>query len=130
MLDLQPSSRAPEDLGLGGLVHVLDWLATAIELIAVAVMLVGTARFILAIVRNELRADLGQRTRRMNEVRIQLGGYILSALELMIVSDLIHTALSLSLQDLLFLAVLVAIRAVGSFFLDREIRTLRQELEE
>ncbi|WP_158968356.1 DUF1622 domain-containing protein [Chachezhania sediminis] len=130
MVDLQSSTRAPEDLGLGGLVHVLDWLATAIELIAVAMMLLGTARFILAIVRNELRMDPDARIRKMNQVRIQLGGYILSALELMIVSDLIHTALSLSLQDLIFLAALVAIRSVVSFFLDREIRTLRQEIEE
>ena len=61
--------------------------------------------------------------------RMELGHYILAALELLIVSDIIHTALSLAVGDLLFLALLVLIRATVSFFLDREIRTIHQELE-
>ena len=54
--------------------------------------------------------------------RMELGRYILSALELLIVSDIIHTALSLALADLLFLGFLVLIRSMISFFLNREIR--------
>ena len=61
---------------------------------------------------------------------MQLGRYILAALELLIVSDIIHTALSLALKDLLFLGLLVLIRSVISFFLDREIRDIRAELGE
>ncbi len=124
-LDLETSTRAPEDLGLGWLVHGLEWVAAGIELIAVVVMLLGTARFVAGFVRSERRVERPGRTQAMNQVRIELGGYILSALELLIVSDLIHTALSLALGDLLFLALLVAIRSVISFFLEREIRDLR-----
>ena len=32
-LDLQSSTRAPEELGLGWLVHGLEWVATGIELL-------------------------------------------------------------------------------------------------
>lgn len=126
-LDLQSSTRAPEELGLGWLVHGLEWVATGIELIAVVVMLIGTARFVVGFVRSERRVERPGRTQAMNHARIELGGYILSALELLIVSDLIHTSLSLALADLLFLALLVAIRSVISFFLEREIRELRED---
>ena len=58
-----------------------------------------------------------------------LGRYILAGLELLIVSDIIHTSLSLALADLLYLGVLVLIRSLISYFLDRELGALRQELE-
>ena len=57
---------------------------------------------------------------------MELGRYILAALELLIVSDIIHTALSLELADLVFLGLLVLIRSVISFFLDREMRDDRR----
>ena len=56
--------------------------------------------------------------------------HILSGLELFIVSDIIHTALSLAFADLLFLGLLVVIRSIVSFFLEREIKDLKEELGE
>ena len=126
-LDLTSSSKAPDEMGLSGLVHALDWVAAGIELVAVILMLVGTLRFVAKVVPGEVGRDRARRVGAMNAARIELGGYILSALELLIVSDLIHTALSLALQDLLFLALLVAIRSAISFFLDREIGKLKEE---
>ena len=67
--------------------------------------------------------------RGINLERVELGRYILAGLELFIVSDIIHTALSLALTDLLFLGLLVVIRAVISYFLDREMAEIRKELE-
>lgn len=128
-MDLTSSSDAPDEMGLTGLVHALDWVAAGIEMIAVVLMLIGTVRFLVDVVPGELSGNRLRRTKGMGAARIELGGYILSALELLIVSDLIHTALSLALQDLLFLALLVAIRSAISFFLDREIGKLKEEIE-
>jgi len=44
------------------------------------------------------------------------------------VSDVIHTAISLRFADLLFLLMLVIIRSITSFFLDRELEQLKKEL--
>ena len=66
--------------------------------------------------------------RRTNRERIELGRYILAGLELFIVSDVIHTAISLRFADLLFLLMLVIIRSITSFFLDRELEQLKKEL--
>ena len=69
-----------------------------------------------------------ERVRRTNRERIELGRYIIAGLELFIVSDVIHTALSLRMSDLLFLLLLVVIRSITSFFLDRELEQLKTEL--
>ena len=107
----------------GGLLHdELHWLtvileaaAALIDLFAIFVLLIGAGRF-------------PERVRRTNRERIELGRYILAGLELFIVSDVIHTALSLRMSDLLFLLLLVVIRSITSFFLDRELEQLKTEL--
>ncbi len=61
------------------------------------------------------------------KVRIQLGAHILLGLELLISSDLLHSLASRSLEDLMVVAVIVVIRVALAFFLDREIRHLKEE---
>ena len=70
------------------------------------------------------------RVQRTNRRRVELGRYILASLELFIVSDIIHTALSLAFADILFLGLLVVIRSLTSYFLDRELDQLKKELGE
>jgi uncharacterized membrane protein len=113
---------------LAGLAHALEWVSDGIDILAILIMLVGGARFVLGFVAAELRRDATRRLQGIEWQRMELGQYILAALELLIVSDIIHTALSLAVGDLLFLALLVVIRAIVSFFLDREIRAIREEL--
>src|SRR5262245_262211 len=114
---------------LVGLAHALEWVSDGIDILAIAIMLIGTARFVFGFVAAELARDTVERVRGLDLIRMQLGRYILGALELLIVSDIIHTALSLAFKDLLFLGLLVLIRSTISFFLDREIRDIRAELE-
>ncbi|GAA4223662.1 DUF1622 domain-containing protein [Sagittula sp. NFXS13] len=114
---------------LAWVVHGLEWLASGIDLFAIALLLVGAARFVVAVTVSEVGSG-GARVRRMNKARIALGRYILSGLELFIVSDVIHTALSLAFMDLVFLLMLVIIRSITSFFLDRELEQLKREIAE
>lgn len=113
---------------LAGLVLVLEWLATVLYVFAIVVMLIGTVRFAIGFVHAETSRESRERVRWINLERVELGRYILAGLELFIVSDIIHTVLSLALGDLVFLALLVLIRAVISYFLDREIAEIRREL--
>lgn len=120
MLDLPPRPT-PLHGELAWLADWLGWASTGIDLIAIAIMLVGAVRFTIGFVVAETSGDRLARLRGIDGYRAELGRYILAALELLIVSDIIHTALSLALADLLFLGVLVLIRSAISFFLDREI---------
>jgi len=114
---------------LSGFVHGLEWVAALVDLLAIGVMLIGTARFLAGFVTAEIRREESARARVINRERVELGRYILAGLELFIVSDIIHTALSLALGDLVFLGLLVAIRSAISYFLDREIREIKEDPE-
>ncbi|MDP3523657.1 MAG: DUF1622 domain-containing protein [Hoeflea sp.] len=104
----------------------LDHLSGAIDLLSIAVLLIGAVRFSFKMVRAEFASkDIG-RLSIMNAARRELGSYILAGLELLIVSDVIHTAITLNLDGLLFLGGLVIIRAVIGLFLEREIRVLSE----
>ncbi len=105
-----------------GLVEGLAWVEAGIDLFAIAVMLIGVLRFIGGFLQAELAGP--ERISGIDRVRIGLGRYILAGLELFIVSDIIETALSLQLSDLVFLGLLVAIRSVIGYFLEREIGSL------
>lgn len=115
---------------LGWLVEALEYSAAGIDLFAILLLLVGAMRFVVGVTRAELSRDETRRLRGTNRERIELGRYILAGLELLIVSDIIQTALSLAFADLLFLGLLVLIRSLISFFLDRELGVVRQELGE
>lgn len=115
---------------LPGLLEALEWVSAGIDLFAVLLLVIGAARFVLGVARSEVARDDARRVRGMNRQRMQLGRYILAALELLIVSDIIHTALTLAVSDLLFLGLLVVIRSLISYFLDRELGELRRELGE
>lgn len=104
----------------------LDRLAGVIDLLSIAVLLIGTARFSFWMVRGEFASNDMRRLSIMNAARRELGSYILAGLELLIVSDVIHTAITLDLDGLLFLGGLVVVRAVIGFFLEREISVLSE----
>ena len=111
---------------LGPVLWLLEWAVVAVDLCAILFMLVGALRFVGASLGGEMGSARGD-PRRLDLARMQLGRYILGGLELLIVSDIIHTALSLRLQDLLFLGLLVLIRSVISLFLDRELAALGRD---
>jgi uncharacterized membrane protein len=112
------------------LLDLLDWAVVVIDLLAIAILLMGAIRFVLGFLRAEVQRSGTERVRGINRERVELGRYILAGLEVLIVSDIIHTALSLKMIDLVFLGLLVAIRSLISFFLDRELEVVKQELRE
>ena len=113
------------------LIHGLEWLVTGIDLFAILVLLLGAVRFVVGFAQAEMKfRDDMRRVYGINHERVELGRYILAGLEILIVSDIIHTALSLAMADLVFLGLLVIIRSLISFFLDRELAEVKRELKE
>lgn len=114
---------------LSSVALVLEWIAALVSILAILVMLIGTIRFLVGFISGEAKIAKTDRARMLNEERVELGRYILAGLELFIVADIIHTALSFALGDLIFLGLLVLIRSAISFFLDREIEAIRKDPE-
>ena len=104
--------------------HAIELIAVGVDAVGIAVILLG---FVMAVVRT---VPILIQTRAVNvveplqTVRCDLGTYIVFALELMIVSDLLHSVISRSLDDLYFLAGIVVLRTVISYFLGKEIQEI------
>jgi uncharacterized membrane protein len=71
----------------------------------------------------EVQGLKGEKTlNKANRLRCRLGTYLLLGLEFIVAADIIHTFLNPTREELTILAILVAIRTVISFFLNREMR--------
>ncbi len=66
--------------------------------------------------------ELGRSTRHYREIRVMFTNRILFGLEFFIVSDLIRTFTDPALEELFRLGVIVAIRVVLAYFLEREAK--------
>ena len=113
------------------LAMVLEGLAIAIDLIGVSLILLG---FFVAFVRllAGLKNGLGLNSRlgNLNTARTILATYILTGLEFMIASDIIHTVITREFSDLLFVGLLVLIRTAISFFLGKEVMELETQKDD
>ena len=104
-------------------------IENVLDLIGVAIIVFGFNVALIKLVAAlgegvGLRKSLG--VGNIERVRTMLGTYILTGIEFMIASDIIHTVITREFTDLLFVGLLVIIRTAISFFLGREIMELNE----
>ena len=108
---------------------IVEWLALAVDVVASVIMvwafLVSVYGFLTASFGGGVPAE---RIRRLQVVRCGLGMKLVFALELLIISDLLQTVVSRTMESLLFLAALVLIRTIVAYFLNREIQEIEAEI--
>lgn len=111
--------------------EIFEIIGEIIDWIGIGILLVGAFQFVVQYLYFEFkRLRGGAPVGFMRRLRIDLGGYILLALEFMIISDIIHSSLSQTLDDLMFLGGIVVIRTALSYFLGRELREADDEDED
>ena len=107
------------------LAEVFEVMAVGIDLIGVAIIIFGFNVALLKLLSALLQgAGLRRGLGNVAEARRTLGAYILTGIEFMIASDIIHTVITRELTDLIFVGLLVVIRTAISFFLGKEIAEL------
>ena len=107
---------------------IVEWTAFAIDGVASLVMVWGFVMAVFAFLQISFGVAGADRIHRLQLVRCDLGVKLVFALELMIISDLLHTVVSRSVEDLYFLGAIVLIRTVVGFFLNREIQEVSAEM--
>jgi len=108
--------------------EVLEVMAVGIDLIGVAIIIFGFNVALLKLIAALLQgAGLFKHLGKIADARRTLGSYILTGIEFMIASDIIHTVITRELMDLLFVGLLVLIRTAISFFLGKEVAELEAE---
>jgi uncharacterized membrane protein len=105
---------------------VLEMIAFAIDLVGIAILIFAALKFIAHFVGFEIKRLHGlECVEGIRNLRLQLGSYILLSLEFIIISDIIQSAISRNLDDILSLGVIVIIRVALSFFLGRELNEVK-----
>jgi uncharacterized membrane protein len=109
------------------LAPILKTLALIIDLIGVVILIYGFAKALLSFLRNEFilhpfRAPIGA----LQRIRCDIGVFILLALDFLIASDIIHTVMEITQEQLLELAAIVVIRTVIGYFLGKEVQELNE----
>jgi uncharacterized membrane protein len=100
--------------------EVMERVAQAFEAIGAAVLLVGLFLAVGLAVRVLRRSGNGQQAYKV--LRQSFGGVILLGLEILVAADLVRTvAVEPTLENVLILGAIVAIRTVLSFSLEIEI---------
>ena len=107
--------------------EALEWVAIVIDGAAVIVMLIGFVLAIVKFVPAFAKPTEAATILEIQMVRCSLGTYLVFALELMIISDLLHSVISRTLEDLYFLAAIVVLRTIIAYFLNQEIQEIRHE---
>ena len=107
------------------LVTAVGYLKLAVEAVGAAIVGFGA----LATVVVYLLSLFGIRKRSYTEIRLFLGRYLALGLEFQLGSDILSTAVAPTIAEVKILAAIVVIRTVLNYFLSREIKRERQEVE-
>jgi uncharacterized membrane protein len=106
------------------LITAVDYLRLVVEAIGAAVVgfgVIATAvRFVLTL--------LGIRDYSNTQIRLFLGRYLALGLEFQIGADILSTAVAPTLDDVLLLGAIVAIRTVLNYFLSKELEREREQI--
>ena len=108
---------------------VLEWLAVAVDLTGAVILIWAFVAAVGGVVRGLINSgDAHSRIVAMQAARCGLGVKLVFALELMIISDLFHTIISRSVDDLILVGGLVVIRTAIAYFINKEIAEVSAEL--
>ena len=109
---------------------IFEWVEMVVDATAALVMIWAFVMATIGFVRGSFSGAPAERIRALQLERCGLGMKLVFALELLIISDLLHTIVSRSLEDLMVVGALVVIRTVIAFFLDREMQEISSHLAE
>ena len=109
-----------------GIAYIIETLSQGIELVSALILVVGSLVFVWTVTRGVLTPAVSVAT-ALKRGRLKLGTYILAALEFLIVADILFTIVHRTLDDVIVLAIVAAVRTVVSYFLGKEIEALSQE---
>jgi len=96
-----------------------DYLASAIELVMMVVLAIGTLRALKAVAVHVVRRQ--PLNKQVREIWLHYAGWIVLALEFALAADLIRTVIEPSWQDIGQLAAIGAIRTALAWFLGKDI---------
>jgi uncharacterized membrane protein len=110
-----------------------QWLSSAVDILVRLVEAAGALIIfvgaMVAFVRFVIAGLRDRRTTKFVPIRLGMGRFLTLGLEFQLASDILRTAIAPTLQEIAELAAIAAIRTALNFFLGREIKEERAELD-
>jgi uncharacterized membrane protein len=103
--------------------EAVEWLRLLIEALGAAVIALGVLMSLVLLARHALQG----RHQGFVGVRLLLARYLTLALELQLAADILSTSVAPTWERIGKLAAIAVIRTTLNFFLEREIRTQRDD---
>lgn len=108
----------------------LEIVTTVLYLCSVVILVWGVVVAVKGFFASQfMKMEGRERFSMLTRVKNNLGGYVLLSLEILIVADIIESIAKPTLEDIVRLAAIVAIRTVISYFLNKEIRQPESNVE-
>jgi uncharacterized membrane protein len=104
---------------------ILNTIAEFIDLIGITILIYGFLKLLIKYLFIEIRNIKQTAIKKIQSIRCELGIYILLALDFLIASDIIQTISELSQEQLIELAVMIALRISIGHFLGKEINEIQ-----
>lgn len=96
---------------------IIEYIVRLIEILSVIILLSGLALNFKEMMYAVLAKDIV----RIKSVKNKIGIIVLLGMEILIVADIIETALNPTWEDILSLGTIVIIRTITSYFLNKEL---------
>lgn len=109
--------------------NILSIIAEVIDFIGVGILLFGFIKILLKYIRTELKNILHTPIRLLQQIRCEIGIYILLALDFLIAADIIQTTTELSQEKLIELSVMILLRTAIGYFLGKEVDEIESRNE-
>ena len=114
--------------------HAVDLIADVTDGFVVLLLTGGMIFAIARAVASFLKVGRGDAAITLHDffrrLRFDLGHILLLALEILIISDILHSIVRRTFEEIGILAITVAIRISLSFFLDRELSEIQRAIGE
>lgn len=110
-------------------ITVLEYIALAIGVIALLVILWGVGKGVVEVIRAEAsgrKEQDVQEYRLLGEARYHIGYHLLLGLEFLIAADIVRTIVKPTLEELAVLGIIVVIRIIVGYFLGKEVEQFRR----
>lgn len=111
--------------------EILVILKEIIDYIAIIIMVWGVFLSLIKLVKGEFKLkDDTEQIMHREGIRAYLATYILLGLEIFIVADIIAIIINPTQEELTVLVIIVLVRTVISYFLEKELRSTLSDVQE
>lgn len=110
---------------------ILTGISSVMSLCSVLILVWGVIVSMWAFLKSRFsKTTMTKSMYQISIIKNSLGAYVLLSLEVLIAADIIETIVKPTMEDIIRLAAIVAIRTVISYFLNKEIMETKELIDE